>query len=92
MIHPNKNIEDVDDFNWYASQILDEFVKSFTLKNGLLRHTTEDDGVDPMEYPFILTDRAARLFHRMRDRLIDVGCRHFDKCEVEVESSCIEDY
>ena len=92
MINPDKNIEDAEDFNEYASKVLDDFAKKFTLQNGLLRRTTESDGLDPDEYPFILTDRAVRLFNKMRDRLINVGCQHFDCSLVEVECSCIEDY
>lgn len=91
MINPDKNIQDVFDFNDYASILLDNFAKKFSVENGLLRLTTESDEFDPDEYPHMLTDQGDRLFHKMRDMLIKVGCRHFDESEVEVDSIFIHE-
>lgn len=81
-----KKIEDVDDFNEYASQLFENYLENFTLENGLIREVTEDDGGDTESLSFIYTNRGYRLADKMRSLLYKVGNAHFPNDDIEIET------
>lgn len=82
----NKEINDIDDFNEYASELWESFLTSFTKENKLIRDVDEDDMVDE-GIDFIYTTRGTRLADRMRDRLATIGEAHFPNDWIEIESN-----
>lgn len=84
----DKGINDVYDFNEYATGIWEEFLQSLSGDSRFIRKATEDDEVEE-NVEFIYTPKGAKLAERMRDRLIDVGVRHFpnDEFDIEIESN-----
>jgi hypothetical protein len=86
-----KQIADVDDFNEYASQIFEEYLKTFTKENGLIKDVTEDDYVDD-ECQFLYTQKGMRLVDRMKDRLVKVGNHHYPNEDIEIETYMYREY
>lgn len=92
MIKESRKIENVDDFNDYASEMWTAFLETFTVENGLIRPITEnDDFVDP-EWEFIYTNRGMKLAEDMKGRLVDVGNKHFQDEDIQIESTYYQEY
>ena len=85
MISESKQINDVDDFNGYASDLWETFLRSFTKENKLIREVDEDDTVEE-HWQFVYTDRGMVLADRMRKRLYKVGEKHFPNDEIEIDA------
>ena len=82
-------IFDADDFNLVASDILTDFLSTFTIDNGLLQinpnyNSDDSDSCDDSEYEY--STRGHKLADRMINRLIAVGCHYFDNDEICVET------
>jgi len=86
-----KNIENVEDFNECASQIFEEYLKTFTKENGLIRDVTENDYVDD-DCKLLYTQRGMRLIDRMKDRLVKIGDYHFPNEDIEIETYMYREY
>lgn len=72
----SKDIKDECDFSEYASAMLDNFLESFTIENGLIKMINEDDeGVDE-SWTFLYTDKGMKLKERYESRLANVAEAH----------------
>ena len=72
----NKGIETDNDFNDYVSEMLDEFLYSFTLESGLIREIEEDDEDIDESWTYLYTSRAIRLKDNYERRLFQVAEAH----------------
>mgnify|MGYP006921283868 CR=1 FL=1 len=80
MIKQNRNIVDVDDFNCYVSDMLDDYLSTFTVENGLLWHVNTGDIVDE-DWEFIYSYKGSRLAEKYVRLLNIVFNNHFPEAE-----------
>lgn len=91
-IKPSRHIDNADDYMDYATQLLETFLESFTIEDGLIRDVTEDDAVPADECYFMYTEKGCRLAEKMRDKLIEVGEAHFPNDDIEITTSMLQEY
>lgn len=89
---PDKEIKDIVDYNEYASQIFEEYLKTFTKENRLIRDVDPDnDNVDD-DCLFMYTQKGMKLIDRMMARLIKVGEAHFTDESIEIKTYMYREY
>lgn len=71
-------VEDVDDYNDAASDVLTEFCVELEGKEGMKRPIEEDDGEGMAEgFLYAWTDKASKLITTELDRLYAIGNKYF---------------
>jgi len=83
-------VEYVSEFNDEASDILTDFCEKLK-KNGGTRPITEDDIVGDYDGDWLWTDFAVAKIDKEIDRLSAIGCKYFDKMEVDIYSHMYKD-
>ena len=91
MINSDKDIQDVDDFNEYATGMLESFLETFTHDKKLLRDIEEDDNVEE-SWVYVYTDKGSRLVERMISRLTRVGEKYFPNDEIDLHTPYYQEY
>jgi hypothetical protein len=95
MIKIEKRIEDVSDFNSYASDLWGTFLEELTNDEKFARPVDASDVEDgfPEDWTFTYTTRGQTLAERYRNRLHAVGEKHFpnDAYHIEIESGLYQE-
>jgi len=83
-----KNINDVDDFNDYCQEVLENFINSLMLDERYIEdYVTYDDNVIK-----VFNFRGNQLFERFVDKFWDIGVKYFDGDYLDLlPSNFIED-
>ena len=81
-------VEDVDEFNDRATELLEEYSLEISKEDGMTRPVTEDDGGDFEDFMFIWTDAGAKLVEDKHREIIDIGIKYFgDEADIDI-SNC----
>jgi len=85
-------IKNADNFNDIVCDILDEFVESFTVKNGLKKKVSKNDRIEFGYEVYIswqFTKKGEYLYHKSVERFMKIGLKYFDESELSIKSSLV---
>lgn len=89
----DEEIQDVFEMNDGLSEMFGSFLIQLEGNTEMTREPTEEDGDFKEEnIAFMWTDKACRLIHEEKKRLIEIGKKYFPNDDIEVESTMFKEF
>ena len=83
------DVEDVDEFNSEATELLEEFTDELSKEACMTRPITEEDGGDTENFLFMWTDAAVKLINAKELELISIGRKYFKESDIDISNSYV---
>ena len=83
-------IKTADNYNDVCDDLLTDWMETFLNKEGLTREPKQEDfnnfgGEDVVGWMY--TQKGMKLYDRACSKLLNLGLKYFDKCELDIKSS-----
>lgn len=80
----NIEVEDVDDFNSQATDLMEDYCVALEKQPGMTRQPRDDEYMSDY-WAFIWTDKASRLIHEELTNLMNIGRKYFAENELDIQ-------